>query len=110
MNILYEKTRLCSSNSCNECPLNVEKRCVDLVLHNPDEAERLIREWAEAHPEQTYKSYFLERFPNAIPKGLGVDVPSTCVMAVYGLKHRPEKSCLETLCADCWNRPYKEDV
>lgn len=113
MNLLYEYARMCAGirhkGLCDvDCPLwNKNGDCSEIVFQNPDEAERLVREWSEAHPEQTYKSYFLERFPKADI------VPSTCVKKIYGPEHAPEHApevCgNRVLCSECWNRPYKED-
>lgn len=106
MNSLYEYARMCSAGSCNRCPLGGEAGdCNEYVLTNLDEAERLVREWAEAHPEQTYKSYFLERFPNAVIDDWK-DLPTVCVRDVFGEAHA--KDCHNTLCANCWNRPYRK--
>lgn len=62
MNLLYEYARMCKSSNCVACQIYGDDGCLKLMAANPDEVERRIREWAEAHPEQTYKSYFLERF------------------------------------------------
>nr|DAJ22343.1 MAG TPA: hypothetical protein [Myoviridae sp. ct6nn14] len=107
MNLLCEYAMLCRGGGCKECPLNTRDGRLDFIPAHPDEAERIIRERAEAHPEQTYKSYFLERFPNARMGLEGISAP--CVGVVYGDAHKP-KTCPTMPCADCWNRPYKEDV
>lgn len=107
MNLLYEYARMCNSSNCGVCQIYGDDGCLNLMVTNPDEAERRIREWAEAHPEQTYKSYFLKRFPNArLNEDTGL--PIACVRNVFGKEHA--LMCIDMSCADCWNRPYKEDM
>lgn len=108
MNILHEYVRMCGAGSCSRCPFGGKSSCRKYVLTHPDEAERIVCEWAEAHPEQTvqtYKSYFLERFPNAVIDDWK-DAPTVCVHDIFGEAH--SKDCLNSICADCWNRPYEE--
>lgn len=114
MDILYEYARMCNANSgnlCSLCPLfdpSDGSSCRTRITKSPGEAERLVREWAEAHPEQTYKSYFFERFPNA-RMDMDDDVPAACVSDVFGEEHG-ESVCIGVPCTECWNRLYKEDV
>lgn len=112
MNLLYEYARMCNDHNCITCPLGDAwgvGSCQSAVFKHFDEAERVVREWAEAHPEQTYKSYFLARFPNA-RLVCETDEPHACVQDVFGEEHCEANACMGMTCAMCWNRPYKEDV
>ena len=56
-----QRARLCKDRKyCSGCPLfkaaqenNLENGCAGLQLEYPDEAVRLVAEWAAAHPEET---------------------------------------------------------
>lgn len=51
-------------------------------------------------PKVTYKSKFLEAFPNAKINDSGA--PSSCVSLIFGVK------CCDKGCVKCWNQEYKE--
>lgn len=69
---LKQKNRM--TNNCtiarNICPLAIENNNGNLVCANRDtislgEAVATVENWAKEHPVKTYKSVFLEKFPDA---------------------------------------------
>ena len=97
---------------CGGCPI-VKKdliqyeKCFDYCAHYPEEAVAIVEQWAKEHPVKTYKSVFLERFPDA--KKYANGVPIICVCHVFGLKHEQENfKCSTSTCSDCWNREVEE--
>lgn len=69
-----EHERMCryykNGIDCGGCPI-VKKdllqyeKCFDYCAHYPEEAVAIVENWAKEHPVRTYKSVFLEKFPNA---------------------------------------------
>lgn len=109
-----EHERMCRYYKCGidccGCPL-VRKdliqheNCFDYCAHYPEEAVAIVEQWAKEHPVKTYKSVFLEKFPNAAKEN---GVLLACVVAVFGEKTKPE-SCYESItCNDCWSRELEE--
>lgn len=102
-----------SKNCCEECPLhkarieNDEGYCIDYRYKYPEKAVSIVEEWAKEHPVRTYKSVFLEKFPDAMLSEHGeVDF---CVQYVFGKKVKP-KACGNCRCAYCWNREVEEQL
>ena len=99
--------RMCRTvEGCYGCPMWEEcggESCVDWMYDHPNHAEEIIRKWAEKHPETTYKSYLMERFPKA-------DMRHCCVAVLFGESERLNncKDMCVRDCDGCWNRPIKE--
>ena len=62
--------RMCSETSCADCPFSSYSNsiCSDFILSNPDEAEKIVKEWTDEHLLITNRDKFKEVF--------GVHVPS----------------------------------
>lgn len=109
-----ERERMCryykNGIDCCGCPLAKNifiqyENCLDCCAHFPEEAVAAVENWAKEHPVRTYKSVFLEKFPNAMLSEHGeVDF---CVQYVFGKKVKP-KACGNCRCAYCWNREVEE--
>lgn len=110
---LKAKTRMsggCFYENCYECVICISNNgrdldCVEMERQYPDEAVKLVEKWAKEHPAKTYKSVFLEKFPDAAKED---GVPVTCVVAVFGEKKKPEGCYNSITCSDCWNREVEE--
>lgn len=105
-----EHERMCryykNGIDCCGCPLAKKdliqyENCFDYCAHYPEEAVAIVEEWAKEHPVRTYKSVFLEKFPNVRM----ADVIDTCVETIFG-NSVPE--CGDINCEDCWNREVEE--
>lgn len=65
--------RMCVANKdCKDCPIKnrLEPMCYTgncnvWMNNNLELAENIVSQWAAEHPETTYKSYLMERFPKA---------------------------------------------
>lgn len=109
-----EHERMCryykNGIDCGGCPI-VKKdliqyeKCFDYCAHYPEEAVAIVENWAKEHPVRTYKSVFLERFPDALLYENGE--PRTCVENIFGKNARPS-DCGECGCFYCWNREVEE--
>lgn len=55
--VMKQFNRLCQSTSCAKCPVNAH--CTwDDMMSGPDEFEKLIMDWAKAHPEPVYPTWY----------------------------------------------------
>ena len=75
-----------------------------LQFHQFEECVALVKQWSQEHPIKTYKSEFLEKFPDAL-------VDELCVENIFGCKHKLER-CIDTktfisYCNSCWHREFK---
>lgn len=54
---------------CVECEIYKHSSgnlsCVNWVLSHPDEAVKVVEQWAKEHPKKTRQSKFLKKFPEA---------------------------------------------
>lgn len=107
---LKQKKRMTKDckTGCDNCPFTYTKTgqtCINFQYDHPEKAVAIVGEWAKEHPLKTYKSVFLESFPNAkLEKG---GHPYPCITYIYGEASRPH-DCGLLDCNDCWNSPYKE--
>ena len=105
---LKQKKRMTKDckTGCDNCPFTYTKTgqtCINFQYDHPEKAVSIVEQWAKEHPPKTYKSVFLEKFPNA--KKYANGVPIICVCHVFGLKHEQENfKCSTSACSDCWNR------
>lgn len=99
---------------CRECPLYVENNdpmftCTSLEKLYPEKAIAIVQKWSDEHPQKTYLSEFLKKYPNVqfydtgIPKGicpydLGLDLG---LMSIEGCRN--DRNCVK-----CWNQPIEE--
>lgn len=113
--IKYQKekrrmTKGCSSSSCDDCllhPKNNKKGilCTRFEQQYPEKAVAIVENWAKEHPVKTYKSVFLEKFPDAKIEKNGVPYP--CIIYFFGEKVRPG-ACGNCSCTYCWDREVEE--
>lgn len=103
--------RMCVANKdCKDCPIKnrLESMCYTgncnvWMNNNLELAENIVSQWAAEHPETTYRSYFMERFPKA-------NMRHCCVAVLFGESERLNncKDMCVRDCDGCWNRPIKE--
>lgn len=90
---------------CDNCPFTYTKTgqtCINFQYDHPEKAVAIVEEWAKEHPVRTYKSVFLEKFPNARM----ADVIDICVETIFG-NSVPE--CGDINCEECWKREVEEN-
>lgn len=112
---LKEKNRMTKECSipCSKCPLHKNQTacqysCGSLEKKDPEKAVRIVENWAKEHPVRTYKSAFLEKFPDA-ELGCEDGAPYVCLYYIFGLKHAPDYCKRNSAtCFKCWNREVEE--
>ena len=95
---------------CGSCPLvteitDLQGSCLEQCKRDPEKSEAIVEQWAKEHPEKTYKSVFLEKFPDAKIEKNGVPYP--CIIYLFGEKVRP-RACGNCSCTYCWDREVEE--
>jgi len=106
---LKEKGRLTKhcSISCEDCRLGASKNKYDFACDNfeqtyPEETVEAIRQWGILCPEETYKTKFLNAFPNAELRAKSIEHIGVCVYDVFKI----EPKCLTEFkgeCEKCWD-------
>ena len=108
--VKYFKEKARMSQNCNigcdNCLLGVasdllDVACVDFEQLKPDEAEKIVEEWAKAHPQKTRKQDFFEKYPNAPRSSNGY--PTFCCKEVGYCKE-----CIVGKCHKCWDEPIEK--
>lgn len=119
-NYFNEKLRMTKKTSrercqikCSECPLSIlnngtseRMTCVTFETLYPEKAISAIQRWSDEHPQKTFLTEFLEKYPNAelridgIPKGV-------CPYAL-GLINRDDCQKKDHNCVECWNQPIED--
>lgn len=100
------KDEICKLN-CTDCPLNIENNSTGLAcpyfeMRYPKKAIGIVQKWSNEHPQKTYLSEFLKKYPNALLNDNGL--PKGVCLYNLGLA-----DCKEYRnCVDCWNQPIEE--
>ena len=94
--------RMCEDDiiDCIDCPLSdsnnkTKETCSNFIMLHPEEAEEILKEWAEEHPQKTILQDFLEKYPNAKLNEEGFPK----YIAPYALGYAFDTS---------WNRPLED--
>lgn len=95
--------------SCEECPLSSMNNgegivCSDFETCYPEKAIAIIQKWSDKHPQKTYLTELLEKYPKALLSDDGT--PNFCPSRL-GLMSiddcRKDHNCVK-----CWNQPIEE--
>ena len=111
MKIVNRMTKNCTID-CDDCPLSFINNgknldCSPLQAEHSEEYERIVTDWAKAHPLKTRMQDFFEKHPNAIRKDDGT--PNNCAAACgYTNKCIYGKDDNIVYCFKCWNEPLDE--
>ena len=96
---------------CDNCHFTYTKTgqtCINFQYDHPEKAVAIVEQWAEEHPIRTYKSVFLEKFPDA-ELGCEDGAPYVCLYYIFGSKYAPDYCKWDTAtCFKCWNREVEE--
>ena len=111
---LKERGRMsngCDAYSCSKCGLDSlhnrhDITCTELEHEYPEEAVAIVEQWAKEHPVRTYKSVFLEMFPNV--KTTKEGHPDFCLKRLLGAKGERDICSCDITCGDCWDREVEE--
>ena len=112
--VMKKREQMCKANwkvsDCTNCGLSSigtgkMMNCREYTEKHPEEAEKIIMDWAERHPVETMKDRFFKMFPNAPKDENGY--PECCPHQLGWAKCGRCKD-FET-CLQYWNRPYEEN-
>lgn len=98
-----QKDGICKLN-CTDCPLSnsnngIGAPCSDFETLYTKKAITLVQKWSDQHPQKTYLSEFLKKYPNALLNDNGL--PKSVCLYNLGLADCKEyRNCVE-----CWNQP-----
>lgn len=101
------RARICKAYKCKcaDCPLSSSNNgtsycCDDFFTHGAEVAEKILSDWAVAHPPMTNADKFIEVFGKDIGKEILED--SCAFFRCDG------RECSECPGKDFWNKEYKE--
>lgn len=107
---LKQKKRMTKDckTGCDNCPFTYTKTgqtCINFQYDHPEKAVSIVEEWAKEHPVRTYKSVFLERFPDA---NMDTIIANICFEDFFG-EESGKRHCVPFRdCEECWNREVEE--
>lgn len=109
-----EYDRMCSYHrngcDCGDCPLirfieDQRGTCLEICKRYPEKSVAIVEQWTKEHPAKTYKSVFLEKFPDA---DMDAIIANTCIEECFGEgSGKPNCKPLRS-CKECWNRWVEE--
>lgn len=114
--VMKQAKRMCKMYelTCEGCALNSEENgCLfqndtnteDKNLNFLADAEKIVMNWAEKHPEPVYPNWN-EAWKQAFPNGAGVPCP-----ADLDLRYKPDGGCGAcSSCDVCKDRPIPADI
>ena len=108
LDYVHERKRMCDYfvdqkgiRLCDKCPLQ-GLPCSHVCEVTPAHIDG-VQTWSDTHPEKTRKEAFLEMFPKADTRLIGVN--KACFGYLIGEKCGDAR-CGEVGCEGCWDRPY----
>lgn len=115
-NFLNEWYRLCKSRevnceSCATCELwfiQPSTGCKSSVMQDPQRAIEIVQKWSNEHPQKTFLTDFLEKYPKAPLARDGF--PSGICPYELGYTKEPYTDCGSQTCKQCWNTPINENL
>lgn len=111
VDVVKQKARMCRViNNCTVCGLSNNNNskglnCSVLMMEHPEEADKIIMEWAAAHPEPKYPSWdeaWKQLFPDAYYRN------SPCPNCF--LQKERSMPCRYQVCTDCKSQPIPADI
>lgn len=111
-NFIKEYTRMCQANACRTCPLMAqltedEIDCIDFLENHPDKSVYIVQRWSNEHPQRTFLTDFIEKYPKAALDENGI--PSDLCPYYLGLMPETSFSDCSHYCVQCWNTPINEN-
>lgn len=118
-NYLVEKARMTKRYKyggcqieCTDCPLSWQNNgtsesmmCATFEANYPEQAIEKVQQWADKHPQRTYLTELLGKYPNAPLTNDGI--PMGGCPHHFGLKDID--TCKKNRdCVKCWNQPLPE--
>lgn len=119
------KNGLCKLG-CSNCPLcsinnNKGQSCTAFEMLYPEKAVKAVQRWSDEHPQKTYLTDLLEKYPNipldnngkpayVCPHDLGLMSVAICKLGLMSVEDC-KKDSNKNKCVECWNQliPMEED-
>lgn len=98
--------------NCADCPLSHLNNgstmlCSDFETFYPEKAIKIVQKWSDEHPQKTYLSEFLKKYPNVSLEDDGT--PKCLCPHQLGLKDIDDCGNRKYhICVECWNQPIEE--
>ena len=99
--------------TCANCPLSEKNNgkgrlCVDYEMHHPEEAISIVQQWSDEHPQRTYLTELLDKYPNVLLNDDGT-LEGICPHQL-GLKSSIVdcKKSYDCDCVKCWSQPIED--
>lgn len=105
---------------CEDCPLGITNNgmnvlCSELETLHPEKAIEIIQKWSDEHPQKTYLTDLLEKYPNipldnngkpayVCPHDLGLMSVAICKLGLMSVEDC-KKDSNKNKCVECWNQP-----
>lgn len=116
-NYFKEKKRMTKTKKyvceidCDDCPLSssnngIDISCAFLEANYPNKAVEIVQKWSNEHPQKTFLTDFLEKYPNVPLAKNGF--PSICPYEL-GYTKEPYAGCGTRTCKQCWDRPIEDN-
>lgn len=109
---IYGNAYMCKID-CANCPLNSLNNgtndmtsCSDFEALYPEKAIAIVQRWSNAHPQKTYLTELLEKYPNVLLNDDGT--PQGMCPHQLGLKDSIADCKVGDDCVACWNQPIED--
>ena len=105
------KNGLCEIK-CSNCPLCSNNNgeglsCPDFEMYYPEKAIAAVQKWSDQHPQKTYLTELLEKYPNVLLNDNGL--PKGICPHQLGMKDSIADCKMGNDCVKCWNQPIEGD-
>lgn len=124
-NYFKEKKRMTKTKKyvceidCDDCPLSssnngIDISCASLEANYPNKAIEIVQKWSDGHPQKTFLTDFLEKYPNAPLEENGtprfcpydLDLGYMTKEDCYMMTKEDFDDCSQ-YCKQCWNTSIK---
>nr|DAE98771.1 MAG TPA: hypothetical protein [Caudoviricetes sp.] len=99
---------------CAGCEINKRRgdnlSCVNWVLSHPDEAVKVVEQWAKEHPRKTRQSEFLKMFPRVSMTADGIIAFCPDSMDSEFECPRKTRDNIDPICGECRREYWLEEV
>lgn len=108
---MTERKKYVCKIDCGNCPLSssnndINISCTSLETDYPDKAIEIVQRWSDEHPQKTYLTDLLEKYPDVPLAKNGY--PSICPHHL-GYTKEDYINCGSSTCQQCWNTPVVEE-
>ena len=124
VNFIKEKCRMTNNCQicCTKCPLSQDNNgadnmtCFDFEEQYPKKTIEVVQQWSDTHPQKTYLTDLLEKYPNipldnngkpsyVCPHDLGLMSAENCKLGLMSVEDCKKDS---NKCVECWNQIAEE--